>query len=95
MFISLLNWTEQGVRAFPESVKRANAVAEAATRMGGSIHSIYWTVGQYDIVTISEFPDDETATAFLLVLSSQGNVRTETLRAYNADEMTRIIGKAT
>jgi uncharacterized protein with GYD domain len=93
-YVSLINWTEQGIRAFPETVKRAEAVADAAKRMGGSILSILWTVGKYDIVTVSEFPDDETATAFLLVLGSQGNVRTETLRAHTADEMTRIIGKA-
>jgi uncharacterized protein with GYD domain len=92
-FVSLINWTDQGVRTFSDTVTRANAVSDAAAKMGGSIEHIYWTVGQYDIVTVSEFPDDETATAFLLGLSSQGNVRTETLRAYGGEEMSRIIGR--
>ncbi len=92
-FVSLINWTDQGVRTFSDTVNRSNAVADAAKRMGGSLEHVYWTVGQYDLVTVSEFPDDEAATAFLLGLSSQGNVRTQTLRAYGADEMTRIIGR--
>jgi uncharacterized protein with GYD domain len=92
-FISLLNWTEQGIRAFPDTVKRANAVSAAAEGLGGKILNVFWTVGQYDIVIVSEFPDDETATAFLLKLGAEGNARTESLRAYNADEMSKIISK--
>jgi uncharacterized protein with GYD domain len=44
-------------------------------------------------VAISEFPDEETAMAFLLTLGGQGNLRTETLRAYSAEEMQRILQK--
>jgi uncharacterized protein with GYD domain len=53
----------------------------------------YWTVGPYDIISVTEFPDDETATAFLLAICGQGNIRTTTLRAYTADQMTGIIGR--
>jgi uncharacterized protein with GYD domain len=38
-----------------------------------------------------EASDDEALTAFLLQLGSLGNVRTQTLRAFSADEMSRII----
>ena len=92
-YISLINWTEQGIRAFADTVQRANAVKEFAQRMGGSIPHMYWTVGQYDIVTVGEFPDEETGTAFLLALGAQGNVRTTTLRAFDTKEITAIIGK--
>ena len=93
-YISLINWTDQGISNFKESVKRAEAATALAQRMGGSIPHIYWTVGQYDLVTVAEFPDDESATAFLLALGAQGNVRTSTLRAYNAEEITGIMAKA-
>jgi uncharacterized protein with GYD domain len=89
----LINWTDQGIRGSKETVDRANAAKDLAQRMGGAFTSIYWTVGPYDIVTVSEFPDDETATAFLLAVGALGNVRTTTLRAFTADEMTGIIGK--
>jgi uncharacterized protein with GYD domain len=92
-YISLLNWTDQGVRAYKDTVDRANAATEAAENMGGTLKDIYWTVGPYDIVTIAEFPDDATGTAFLLALGSQGNVRTTTLRAFNRDEVTEILQK--
>jgi uncharacterized protein with GYD domain len=92
-FVSLINWTEQGVASFKDTVARSADARTAAAAMGGQIKDIYWTVGPYDLVTVAEFPDDETATAFLLALSSRGNLRTTTLRAFGTDEMSQIIGK--
>jgi uncharacterized protein with GYD domain len=93
-YISLINWTEQGVQGFKDTVARAKAATDLAAKMGGELKSIYWTVGEYDIITVAEFPDDQTGTAFLLKLGAQGNVRTKTLQAHTADEMTEIIAKA-
>lgn len=93
-YISLINWTDQGIHNFSDTLQRSDAAKALAQRMGGTIPHIYWTVGQYDLVTVAEFPDDETATAFLLALGSQGNVRTTTLRAYDADDIAGIINKA-
>jgi len=93
-YIALMNWTEQGIRDFKDTVSRAKPVSEAAERLGGKIRDTFWTVGPYDAVGIADFPDDETATAFLLWLGSLGNVRTTTLRAFNAAEMGAIISKA-
>ena len=92
-FISLINWTDKGVAGFKVTVARGEAAKRAAEAMGGSIKEIFWTVGPYDIVTIAEFPDDATGTAFLLALGSQGNIRTTTLHAFSAEEMTQIIAK--
>jgi uncharacterized protein with GYD domain len=92
-YISLINWTEQGVRAAKDTVDRASAAATAAESMGGKIKDIYWTVGPYDIVVVAEFPDDATGTAFLLALGAQGNVRTTTLRAFDRDEVAEILQK--
>ena len=92
-YISLINWTEQGAKAFKDTTKRADAAKAAAQRLGGNLRNLYWTIGEYDIVAIAEFPDDETATAFMLALGSEGNVRTETLRAYDPSEIAGIIAK--
>jgi len=51
-------------------------------------------LGRYDIVAVSEFPDDETATAAALALSAGGNIRTTTMRAFGRTEMARIVAKA-
>jgi uncharacterized protein with GYD domain len=92
-YISLINWTEQGIRAAKDTLDRANAAAAAAENLGGKLKHIYWTVGPYDIVTVTEFPDDATGTAFLLALGGQGNVRTTTMRAFDRDEVAGILQK--
>ncbi len=91
-YVSLINWTDQGVKNFKETTKRAADAAALAEKMGGKV-TVYWTLGGYDIVTISELPDDQTATAFLLRLASLGNIRTQTMRAFDAEEMNGIIAK--
>jgi uncharacterized protein with GYD domain len=93
-YVSLINWTDQGIRAFKDTVDRAEAGQQLAGSFGGNLKEIYWTIGPYDIVVVSEAPDDETATAFALALSAQGNVRTTTMRAFDAEEMRGIVAKA-
>ena len=93
-YVSLINWTEKGVAEFKSSVDRAEAGKALAGTFGGSLKEIYWTLGAYDVVAISEAPDDESATAFALTLAAQGNVRTTTMRAFDAGEMRGIIAKA-
>jgi uncharacterized protein with GYD domain len=91
-YISLVNWTDKGISGYRDTVDRSAAGQQLAAKFEGT-YEIYWTIGPYDLVAISEFPDEESATAFALELGSQGNVRTTTLRAYNADEMRSIIAK--
>ena len=90
-YVTLMNWTAQGVRTAKETVQRRDQADALAEKHGARIEEVYWTVGPYDIVAILEAPDDESATAMLLELGSQGNLRTTTLRAYGHDEMQGII----
>src|SRR5688572_9616779 len=92
-YVSLCKWTEQGVKNARESTKRAEAAKAAVRKLGGKLTTILWTQGNYDLIAISDFPDEESAMAFLLTLGGQGNVRTETLRAYSAQDMERIFAK--
>jgi uncharacterized protein with GYD domain len=93
-YISLLNWTDQGIRAYEDTVKRADAFAAALEEMGARLVDLYWTVGRYDLVAIFEAPDDETAAAAMLRNGGAGNVRSTTLRAFGRDEVSRVIAKA-
>jgi uncharacterized protein with GYD domain len=92
-YISLVNWTDQGVRNVRESVERLDKGAEVAQKHGVSMKQTYWTVGPYDMVSIAEAPDDESLTAYLLEVCSGGNIRTTTLRAYDRETMTDILGR--
>ena len=92
-FIVLTNFTDQGIRNAKESPKRADAFKEMAKTFGVTVKELVWTQGRYDIVTIVEAPDESAAMSLNLSLGALGNVRTETLRAFSAAEMTKIIGK--
>ena len=92
-YISLVTWTDKGVSSYKDTFDRAAAAGELASKIGATLKEVYWTIGPYDIVALSEAPDDETATAFALALSSQGNVRTTTLRGFSADEMRAVVAK--
>ena len=61
--------------------------------MGVTIKQMYWTLGQYDQVCIFQAPDDETAASVLLAADMLGNVRTQTMRAFTASEMDKILTK--
>jgi uncharacterized protein with GYD domain len=92
-YITLISWTEQGVKSYGNTLDRAEAAADLAGKFGASLNQIFWTMGEYDAVGLLQAPDDESATAFALAISSQGNVRTSTMRAFDADEMRRILAK--
>ncbi len=92
-YIVLCNFTDQGARGVKESVSRADAAKEAASKFGVKMKEIFWTQGQYDIVTVCEGNDEQSMAAFGLALASQGNVTMQTLRAFTRDEMSAIIKK--
>ena len=90
-FISLVNFTEQGARNIKESPARAEAFTKMAESLGVKVKGIHWTIGAYDLVVAVE-GSDEAVTAALLKVGAGGNVRTHTLRAYDAREFTKILG---
>lgn len=90
-YITLVNWTDQGVRNYRDTVDRAGQFEELVQKMGGRVVDLVWTLGPHDLVATVEGPDDETATAISLAISSLGNVRTTTMRAFTRDEMTEIV----
>ena len=89
-FVSLVNFTDQGIRNVKDSPKRAEAIKATAKKLGVTVKEIYWTVGRYDVVVVME-GDDEAVTSTLLKIGSLGNVRSETLRAFSAADMGRIL----
>jgi uncharacterized protein with GYD domain len=92
-YVALIDWTDQGVRSFKDSVDRYEAAQNRFGELGVTFTDIQWTLGAHDIVATIEAPDDETLAAALLVVAGQGNIRTTTLRAFTVDEMRGIIGR--
>jgi uncharacterized protein with GYD domain len=92
-YVTLYKFTHQGIRTVNESTKRFEAAKKAGAQAGVTVKDAYWLLGGYDIVVISEAADDLAATAFQLSVAKQGNVHSETLRAFSLAEMDKILAK--
>jgi uncharacterized protein with GYD domain len=86
-------WTDQGIRNIKESPKRLDLGKKQLKERGGEIKAVYLTTGKYDMLAIVEVPNEETLAGYLLWLGSQGNLRTETVRAFTEDEYRKIVGR--
>ncbi len=89
-YITLINYTDQGVRTAKDAPQRIDAAKAMIESMGGRFIAYYLTLGQFDAVTISESPDDETVAKLIMKIAGAGNVRTTTMRAFDEAEATRI-----
>lgn len=92
-FISLFGWTDQGIRNVKNTADRAAKFKSSIQAAGGSVKNIYWTMGRYDGVIVFEAPDDATAAAVMMGGCAQGNVRSETLRAFDENEIQTVLGR--
>jgi uncharacterized protein with GYD domain len=92
-YVMLAKFTDQGVRHIKESPKRAEAFRSTCDKVGARVKDLYWTMGRYDIVVILEAPDEVTMEAIAYSVGSLGNVRTETLRAFTAQETSQALAK--
>ena len=90
-YVWLVKWTDQGIRNVKETTKRAKSLEEHAEKLGVTVKSIFWTMGRYDAVLVINAPNIETITLLSLGVSMAGNARTETLKAFSAQEMDQII----
>ena len=90
-YVTLINYTQQGVEKIKQSPSRLDAAKEAFRAAGAEIKAFYLVLGRYDIVLVAEAPDAETVAKLALAIGSQGAVRTETLRAFTEEEYRGII----
>jgi uncharacterized protein with GYD domain len=92
-YVMLLKWTDQGIRDVKDTVTRSRQLTATLEKVGGKAIAIYYTQGRYDMITVGEVPNEETAMAFAVTMGKSGNVRTETLRAFSLNEMEGILKK--
>ena len=93
MYVSLIQFTDQGIRNIKDTIKRHEVSMAEAEKMGMKIVHAFWTMGGYDVIVLLDAPDDETMRAFALKTSSWGSVKTHTMRAFRRDEMENILAK--
>jgi len=90
-YIGLIKLTDQGIRNVKETTKRAKSFREVAEKAGVKAREILWTMGRYDLVLVIDAPNDETMSRMTLALGMMGNAKTETLKAFSAQEMDQIL----
>ncbi len=90
-YVCLVKWTDQGIRNVKETTKRAKSFKEMAEKMKVKVREKLWTMGRYDVVLLIDAPDDETISRLTLGLGMSGNVKTETLKSFSAEEMDQIL----
>jgi uncharacterized protein with GYD domain len=86
-------WTDQGIRNVKESAKRLDVGKKKLKEMGGEIKAFYLTTGPYDMLAVVDVPNEAILAAHLLWLGSQGNLRTQTVKAFTEDEFRKIVGE--
>ena len=92
-YVSMVNFTDQGIKVIRNTVERADAFRKTAREMGVEVLEIYWTLGVSDLVIVVEAPDDEIVATLFFSIGSLGNIRAHTMRAFTVDEMSNIIGR--
>jgi uncharacterized protein with GYD domain len=90
-YVMLANWTAQGVRTIEDGPKRVDVARKSLEDMGGKFLSVYMTLGIHDMVITYESPDDAVAARFTLMLGKQGNVRTQSLKAFPEEAYRQIV----
>jgi uncharacterized protein with GYD domain len=91
-YVSLVHFTDQGMRSIKEGPGRLDQAKKAVQAAGGELKAFYLAMGAYDAVVISEAPNDEAVAKVLLQIGSLGNTRTETMRVFSEPEYRKLIG---
>ena len=92
-YMTLIRYTQQGIESIKDSPARLDTAKDLYKSLGAEIKSFYLTMGRYDVVVISEAPDDETATKLAMTIASAGAIRTETFRIFTEDEYRKLISE--
>ena len=90
-YVTLIRYTQQGAAKIKESPARLDVAKKAAEAAGGKIHAWYLTMGKYDAVLISEFPNDAASAKFMLSTGSMGNITTQTMKAFTEAEYRKLV----
>lgn len=89
-YIPLANFTDQGARSIKDSPARFEAFKAMAESAGVSVKSVLWTTGAFDIVLVSDGPE-EAVMGMNLNMATMGNIGTQTWRAFSLAEMTKLV----
>lgn len=92
-YMTLIRYTQQGIQSIKDSPTRLDTAKALYNSLGAKIKSFYLAMGRYDVIVVSEAPDDETATKLVLTIGSGGAIQTETFRIFTEGEYRKLISE--
>lgn len=92
-YVTLYKWTDQAAKDVKNALARFQASNKLTESLGGKILNIYVTMGEYDVIVVSESPSDEVAAAIAISIASKGNVKSQTMRAFTEGEFAQVVKK--
>jgi uncharacterized protein with GYD domain len=90
-YIMVFSLTTEGTAKVEESPARVEAAKGVCRELGGEVKQFFGLLGRYDTMFVLEAPNDETAAKIAAAISKQGNVRSETWRAFTETEYGQIL----
>ena len=90
-FVVLITFTSKGMESIKDSPHRSEAFSAHLRSVGIEVRELCWTFGAFDGVLIFDSPDADTAHSAILALAHAGNVRTQTLQAYDRTELEPLL----
>ncbi|GGN95350.1 GYD domain-containing protein [Haloarcula pellucida] len=90
-YITLWDYTQHGIENIDDSPDRLDSAIELVDSVGGELQAFYLTMGAHDLVTVTEFPDDDAAAKALLRIGQSGAVSSETLKAWPEDDYRDLV----
>ena len=92
-YLTLAKYTAQGLQNIKDVPKRTKAFREAAAKAGVTVKEMRWLSGEYDVMTLIEAPDEETAIALSLSVAKLGNITAIRMRTFKENEVEKILAK--
>lgn len=90
-YVVLASFTDKGAHEVKDTIGRSDKFKDMAKKAGVTVKDMYWTLGPTDVIAVCEAPDDAAATTLSMSVSARGHVRTQTMRAFTAAEIGKIL----
>ena len=90
-YVTLMKFTKKAMGNIHEVPGSIEPTVKRMEELGAKLLCVYYTMGEYDMVAISEWPSDEAAFGFTIELGAYGNVRTMNLKAFSQEQFAAAV----
>jgi len=89
-YVTLWKYTRDRLVDMKNTPNRYETVKKIIGDAGGKLLSIYGLIGEYDVVTIIEMPDEKVAASTILKICSKGRIASHTMTALSIEDFLNI-----